>query len=212
MPQTSLFEVKQEWQAAWSEPRFRTKFIIGFLLVIATLTTFPYFFQWIQLRNGPVLADPILRWLPAHNVSVPLFILIWALSLLALIRAIQTPRILLVFCWSYVLLSFLRELTIFLLPLDPPPNLIGLVDPLSNAFYGPKFITKDLFPSGHTATMFLLYFCLIRRSDKRLALLVTCCVAVLLLVQHVHYTVDILGGFLYGWFAWWAVVHTIARD
>jgi|SRR5579872_47657 len=212
MSQTRLIEVRQEWQAAWSEPSFRSKFVIGFFLVVATLASFPFFFQWIELRHGAALEDPILRWLPAHDVSVPLFIMIWTVSGLALVRAIQNPRILLVFFWSYVLLSFLRELTIALVPLDPPANLIGLVDPLSNFFYGPKFVTKDLFPSGHTATMFLLYFCLTGKGDKRLALLVTFGVAFLLLVQHVHYTVDILGGFLYGWFAWWVMAHTIARE
>ena len=136
----------------------------------------------------------------------------WSLSALAIVRAIRTPRILLVFIWSYFLLTALRMLTISLLPLEPPANLIGLVDPLSNFFYGPKFVTKDLFPSGHTSTMFLLYFCLQTKKDRRLGLFVTFAVAFLLLIQHVHYTVDILGGFLYGWFAWWVVVHSIARD
>ena len=95
-------------------------------------------------------------------------------------------------------------MTITLFPLEPPAGLIGLVDPLSNFFYGhDKFITKDLFFSGHTSTMFLLYFCLVKPVDKRIALLVTVLVACLLLVQHVHYSVDILGGFVFGWFSWW---------
>jgi membrane-associated phospholipid phosphatase len=60
--------------------------------------------------------------------------------------------------------------------------------------------------------MVLLFFCLTGKGDRRLALIVTFAVAFLLLVQHVHYTVDILGGFLYGWLSWWIVVHSIARD
>src|SRR6185437_15345171 len=184
MSQSTFIEVKQEWQGAWSVPGFRSKMIIGVILVLATLSCFPIFFQWIEHRPGTPLADPILRWLPARNVSVPLFILIWSLSLLTLVRAIQTPRILLVFLWSYFLLSLLRMLTIYLLPLEPPANLIGLVDPLSNFFYGPKFITKDLFPSGHTSTMLLLFLCLNGKKDRRIALVVTFAVAFLLLVQH----------------------------
>jgi membrane-associated phospholipid phosphatase len=212
MPQTTFIAVRQEWQGAWSESGFRSKIIIGMILLTATVSSFPFFFQRIELRHGVTLSDPFLDWLPAHNVSLPLFILIWALSALTLFRAIQNPRILLVFIWAYVLLSLLRMLTITLVPLDPPANLIGLVDPLSNFFYGPKFVTRDLFPSGHTSTMFLLFFCLPGKGDRRLALMVTFAVAFLLLIQHVHYTVDILGGLLYGWISWWVVVHSIARD
>jgi membrane-associated phospholipid phosphatase len=212
MPQTNFIAVRQEWQGAWSASGFRNKMIVGTVLLAGTMFSFPYFFQWIEARPGTALPDPLLHWLPAHNVSLPLFILIWSLTALALFRAIQNPRILLVFIWSYVLLSVLRMLTIALLPLEPPANLIALADPLSNFFYGPKFVTKDLFPSGHTSTMFLLFLCLTGRRDRRLALVVTFAVASLLLIQHVHYTVDILGGFLYGWLAWLAVVHSIAKD
>lgn len=212
MAQSTFIELRQEWQGAWSAPLFRIKMIIGSILLAATVSCFPFFFQRIELRQGTALPDPFLHWLPAHNVSLPLFILIWSLSALTLVRAVRNPRILLVFIWSYILLSLFRMLTIYLLPLEPPANLIGLVDPLSNFFYGPKFVTKDLFPSGHTSTMFLLFLCLTGKGDRRLALVVTFAVAFLLLVQHVHYTVDILGGLLYGWLAWWIVVHSVARD
>ncbi|HVS98798.1 MAG TPA: phosphatase PAP2 family protein [Puia sp.] len=212
MAQSTLVAVRREWQGAWSEPRFRAKMIVGMILVAATVASFPYFFQRIELRHGVPLRDPILRWLPAHDVSIPLFILIWSVSALTLVRAIQTPRILLVFLWAYVLLSLSRMVTITLVPLEPPAHLIGLVDPLSNFFYGPKFVTKDLFPSGHTSTVFLLFLCLTGKRDRQFALVATFAVAFLLLVQHVHYTVDILGGFLYGWLCWWLAVHSIARD
>jgi len=212
MALSAFVAARQEWQGAWSEPRFRARVIVGAILVAGIVASFPFFFQRIELRHGVPLHDPILQWLPAHDVSVPLFILIWSVSALTLFRAIQNPRILLVFLWSYVLLSLCRMVTITLMPLEPPAHLIGLIDPLSNFFYGPKFVTKDLFPSGHTSTLFLLFLCLIRKGDRRIALMATFAVAFLLLVQHVHYTVDILGGFLYGWLCWWLAVHSIARD
>ena len=212
MAQTTFIAVRRQWRGAWSSRGFRIKMIIGTILLTGTMCSMPFFFQWIQGRPGTPLPDPILQWLPAVNVSLPLFILIWSLSALAIVRAIRTPHILLVFIWSYILLTLMRMATITLLPLEPPIHLINLVDPLSNFFYGPKFITKDLFPSGHTSTMFLLYFCLQAKGDRRIALVITFAVAILLLVQHVHYTVDILGGFLYGWLAWWIVVHSVAKN
>jgi membrane-associated phospholipid phosphatase len=60
--------------------------------------------------------------------------------------------------------------------------------------------------------MFLLYLCLTGRGDRRFALAVTFGVAILLLVQHVHYTLDILGGFVFGWFAWWIGSRIVGRD
>jgi len=212
MSQTSLIAVRQEWNEAWSNVGFRRKVITGMTIVVAIAAFFPFFFQRIELRHGILLNDPVLRVLPAHNISIPLFIIIWGLSTLAAIRAVQTPRVFLVFIWSWIVLSIFRMLTITLVPLDAPAGLIGLVDPLSNFFYGDKFITKDLFFSGHTSTVFLLYLCLPGRTDRKLALLVTFCVAILLLVQHVHYTLDVLGGFLFGWISYWIATRKIVRE
>jgi membrane-associated phospholipid phosphatase len=213
MPQPSSIAIRHEWRSAWNIPSFRQLLIAGIILDISILSIFPFFFQWIEHRQGIVLNDPLLTSVPSHNVSVPLFIMIWTMCALGIIRAVQNPRILLVFAWSFLVLSIFRTLTITLIPLDPPAGLIGLTDPLSNFFYGhDRFITKDLFFSGHTSTMFLLYFCLIRRGDRRFALLVTFCVAILLLIQHVHYTLDILGGFLFGWLSWWIGSRIVGRD
>jgi membrane-associated phospholipid phosphatase len=185
---------------------------MGLATLIPILCFFPYFFQAIEQRHGILLDDPVLRALSAHDVSVPLFIMIWALSLLSIVRAVQNPWMFLTFLWAFIPLTLFRMLTITLVPLDPPAGLVGLVDPLSNFFYGPKFITRDLFFSGHTSSVFLLYLCLPGKADKKLALVATLTVAILLLVQHVHYTLDVLGGFLFGWISWWISVRLMVRE
>jgi hypothetical protein len=76
--------------------------------------------------------------------------------------------------------------------LDPPVGMVNLVDPLSSVFSGNAVITKDLFFSGHTTTMVLIFLCLEKRTDKRIALIAAFAVACLLLVQHIHYTIDVL--------------------
>jgi membrane-associated phospholipid phosphatase len=212
MSQMNLIAVRQEWHEAWSNVVFRRKVITGMTIVIVIMASFPFFFQRIEQRQGFVMNDPLLRILPAHNISIPLFIIIWGLSSLMAIRAIQTPRVFLVFAWSWIVLSIFRMLTITLVPLEAPVGLIGLVDPLSNFFYGDKFITRDLFFSGHTSTVFLLYFCLPGKTERKLALLATFCVGFLLLVQHVHYTLDVLGGFLFGWLSYWIATRKIVRE
>jgi PAP2 superfamily C-terminal len=203
MPQTIFTGVRQGWQEAWHNAGFRKKMTVGLTLVVLISFAFPYFFQTIEARSGFLLNDPLLKLLPPHDVSTATFNIIWAVSLLSLIRAIQTPSVFLTFVWGWLVLTTFRLLTITLVPLDPPSGLIVLADPISNFFYGHhKFITKDLFFSGHTSTVFLLYLCVPGKRDKILVLIATFCVAILLLVQHVHYTLDVVAAPFFGWAAY----------
>ena len=206
-----MVEVREEWQGAWESAAFRRKTFTGIFSVIAILSVFPFFFQSIEKRSGILLNDPIMRWLPAHNVSLPIFIIIWAISLLMMYRAAKSPQLFITFLWAYVILLILRVCTITLVPLEPPVGLVGLVDPFSNFFYGHKFVTKDLFFSGHTSSVFLIFLCLPNRLDKKLALIATLAVGFLLLVQHVHYTMDVAGACVFAWFARWIALRTVAR-
>ena len=86
-----------------------------------------------------------------------------------------------------------RIITISIVPLNPPQHLIPLIDPLINkTFYDGVFITKDLFYSGHTATMLLIFFCMENKILKLVGLLAAILVGGMVLVQHIHYTVDVL--------------------
>jgi membrane-associated phospholipid phosphatase len=211
MAQTTFISLRHEWQGAWQVPSFRRRVITGLILVVSILSSFPIFFQHIERRHGIQLDDPVLRMLTPHNVSLPLFIVIWTITGYSIFRAAQTPQMFLNFLWSFILLSLFRTLTITLIPLDPPSGLIPLIDPLSNFFYGDKFVTKDLFFSGHTSTVFLLFLTIPGKSDKKLALLATFIVGFLLLVQHVHYTLDVLGGFLFSWLSYKIAMRWILR-
>jgi membrane-associated phospholipid phosphatase len=119
-------------------------------------------------------------------------------------RSLQQPIVFQATLYSYLLLTITRLLCIALVPLNPPLGLIPLADPLANIIYGEHFITKDLFYSGHTATLFLLFFCLERKSDKGILLLASVAVGVLVLVQHVHYSIDVLMAPLFAWICYYA--------
>ena len=113
------------------------------------------------------------------------------------IKAIEEPRQMLLFLWAFIFLSIFRIACIWLVALNPPHGLVPLSDPITNRFYGKKFITKDLFYSGHTATIFLIFLCLETKPQKIAALIATVAVAVLVLVQHVHYTIDVIAAPLF---------------
>jgi hypothetical protein len=188
---------KHQWKNAIKINSFNKLLVTGLLLVAILFAVFPVFFQHIQKREGAPLNDVVLNSIAPLNVSVPLFIIIWGLGLFMGIKALQQPRMLLLFLWAFVFLSLFRITCIWLVNLAPPQGLIPLSDPISNSFYGKNFITKDLFFSGHTSTIFLVYLCLQNKADKMAALLCTILVAILVLVQHIHYTVDVLAAPLF---------------
>src|SRR5450755_1573447 len=99
MPQTTIIEVRQEWQIAWQAAKFRRKFITGLVVVSLIAMAFPVFFQTIDKRDGYTINDLLLSMLTPHDVSVPIFIIIWASFSLTLLRCIQSPEMLLTFLW-----------------------------------------------------------------------------------------------------------------
>jgi membrane-associated phospholipid phosphatase len=180
------------WKALFERSIVKKKFFAALLLLLPMLAFLPYFFKYIENRNGCVLNDPILNLLPAQDVSVIIFSIIWSLSILMLVKAIQNPVLFVTFVTAFTLLTLSRIISIYFVPLNPPVGLIELKDPLSNFFYGNTFITKDLFYSGHTATMFLMYLCFDNKLLKAIALIATFLVGFLVMLQHVHYSLDVL--------------------
>lgn len=170
---------------------------MGLLLLAMLFAFLPYFFATIESRNGHLLNDWLLNYLPAKNLSIPIFTLIWGMVAVTLYECYKNPSVFLKMLWAFIFLTVARIISISIVPLNPPPNLVVLADPLSNYFYGKDFITKDLFFSGHTSTQFLLFFVLPQKWQKSLAVITSLMVGALVLVQHVHYTIDVIGAFLF---------------
>lgn len=180
------------WSDAWKLPSFKWKFWIGMAIFVSILLSLPFFFNAIENRNGRVISDFVLEWIPARNFSIAVFFLIWSSCLLLVFRIYRDPMILLVTLWSYNGVTLLRMACIGLVSLNPPVGLIPLADPITNQFYGAHYITHDLFFSGHTTTVFLVFLCLKRKWDRAYALTASVILGLLLLAQHVHYTIDVL--------------------
>ena len=183
------------WQLSWQQKAFRYKLLAGIFLITIILICSPYFFQYMEKRKGLLFNDALLNLIPAYNVYILIFILIWSSAFFMLITIIKNPSIFLTFLIAYVLLSILRALSIFLFPLETPPGIINLIDPLTNYFYGVPFITKDLFFSGHVSMLFLMYLCQNNKFIKYYTLTSCLCVGILVLIQHIHYSIDVLFAF-----------------
>jgi hypothetical protein len=198
----ALLKENITWSKAWQLKSFRNKTIIALFLVAIILLFLPTFFGFIEKREGIVLQDYVLDAIPPMDVSIPTFIVIWGMVLLVFFRIYQNPRLFLVIAYGFILMCLCRILTISLLPLNPPPGLITLKDPIANIAYGGNgtFITKDLFYSGHTGNMFLFFLCLEAKWDKIIALTASFLIGFLVLIQHIHYSIDVISAFIFTYF------------
>ncbi|HEY0895699.1 MAG TPA: phosphatase PAP2-related protein [Sphingobacteriaceae bacterium] len=194
------------WEQAFQERLFKRKLLIGLAFFVTLLSIFPIFYQHIEKRNGFHNNDILLDYLDSYDVSIPIFVVTWFIAILVIVRAIQSPSVFMTFLYGFIILNIVRCISISLIPFNPPPGLIPINDPISNIFYGHTYVTKDLFFSGHTATQFLAFLCLQKRRDRLYGLLATVVMGILVLIQHVHYTIDVLSAPVFAYFCYLVAV------
>jgi hypothetical protein len=194
-PQNKVDNSKVTAASVWQVSGFRQKFWITTLIVAIILVSMPHFFNFIQNRPGPQLNDWLLGVLPVVDCSWPIFFAMYSLSIYAVYRSFHNPLVFYKYASVYILITLCRAVTIYVYPLDPPSDLVSLTDPFLSIFYGGKEITRDLFFSGHTSSMLLMFLAIDTRFGKIYGMIVTISVAVMLLLQHIHYTADVLVAF-----------------
>lgn len=161
------------------------------------------FFQFIQNRDGVIWVDSVLAVIPAKDVSLYIFLILYSVIGYLFWKVRANCRIGIIALWGYIFLCMGRMISIGLVALDPPIGLIELSDPFSVIFYGDQVITKDLFFSGHTATVVLIGLCLEDRREKYLVFSAAAILGGLLLVQHIHYTADVLVAPFFSYLFWY---------
>jgi membrane-associated phospholipid phosphatase len=184
--------------------RYKILLLISIVFLIAVTSLFTLFLSWNEAREGYALNDPLLAILGPVNVTWMIFPLTYIPIIAAIILAARSPMLLLAAINCYTVLLLLRMLTLYLLPLDPPVGIIPLQDPvMEHTAYSGRIKLKDLFFSGHTATQFMFFLLLRRKILKIIFLLCTIMLGLLLLLQHVHYTIDVIAAPLLAWVAVW---------
>ena len=204
-PAPTSLPAPKSWPAAWASVGFRLRLGLVVLLLLALLPVVPGFYHFIQSRPGRLLPDPLLALLPVHDVSVPTFALIYGGIVATLGYLLPRPQLLLRAFWAYLFLQLLRMGTLWLVALEPPTTLLILHDPVMDRIFEvtTQPIVRDLFFSGHTATMMLLTLAGRGRVWRWVLGLMMVAVGILVLVQRVHYSYDVLAAPLFGWLAYW---------
>ncbi len=173
------------------------------MIGVAVAITLPHFFAWIAARPGSIPEDPLLSHWGPLDLSTVTFTVLYGTLVLVLASIAKRPLRVLQGLYAYILMLVLRMLAMSLLTFEPPPDIIPLIDPFTQGFYpgGTPFL-KDLFFSGHTATLMIMALLAERWLIRRIAALATAAIGLLVLIQHVHWTVDVLAAIPAAWLAW----------
>ena len=185
------------WKVFFSSNRNRIEFIISILLLAVILLTLTNFLNYVESRNGFSFDDPVLSLFEPTDLTWLTFTLIYGSLTVAIVNLISKPEKLLFTIQLYTLMVVVRIISMWLLPLNPPERMILLNDPFVEFFGTGKTLTKDLFFSGHTATLFILFLTADDRLIKGIFLLSTILVALCVLMQHVHYSIDVFAAIFF---------------
>jgi len=180
------------WRGALRDPDFRKRYALPMGVLVVVLPLYPMFLFWIETRPGVPIADPILPHLPHADVSMIAFPIIYVSLFGGLFALRAQPVALALGVQSYGWMIVIRMLMMSLLPLEPPADTIVLRDPFVQLFHADSSpLTRDLFFSGHTATLTLVA---LRQTHPRLRWLfgvLAASLGPLLMIQRAHYSIDV---------------------
>jgi len=183
--------VQAQWGVWLRRPSFLAELALSCGAVILISHSFVRFLSYVEYREGVVLPDPILSGVTAVDLTYPIFILLWGGIVVGVFHVLPDPRRLAMGIQVFGTYIGFRFLMMYLVPLAPPPGMIDLVDPITGMAGTDRVPTRDLFFSGHTAT--LCFFFLLSNTKLLRWMLGLSAVVVgsFLLWQKAHYTIDV---------------------
>jgi membrane-associated phospholipid phosphatase len=161
-------------------------------LLVIELALFSRFLLYVEARKGIYLDDPLFRMFEAIDLNVVTFSILYITLISGLTALSFNPRIFNIAIQTYILMVIFRTAAMYVTPLEPPIGTIDLLDPVVFMVgTGGTRLTKDLFFSGHTATLFIFFLAL--RNKLRYAFLAAAAaIALCVVLQKAHYTIDVL--------------------
>lgn len=142
---------------------------------------------------GKLLEDPIMMMFSPMNWSPAIFALEYFALVAMVFYVSDQPGYFIKCLWGVTVLQIVRSISIILVPLAPPVDMIFLVDPFTQFFFGENVqVSNDLFFSGHVSLLALFYFAAQNKYMKIYLFIATFLVGLFLIWQHVHYSYDVL--------------------
>jgi len=180
------------WKTELADKNYRNLFFISIIAISIVLILFAKYRIYNETRIGFVFVDPFQALFSPIDLTWSTFSLIYGGLLLGLYYFIQKPHVFVHALLTYSILVLFRILLMYSLPLEPPSTMISLRDPFVELFASGQPLDKDLFFSGHTATMFMLFLLTYKFKIKWIFLIGSILIGLSVIIQHTHYTVDVL--------------------
>lgn len=199
VPHKGAFLQEEDWKYCIKEKRFLWEFAISLVVLIVAASVFAEFLAFAEGREGVFFADPILSLFDPVDFSLITFILTYGSIAAIVLLNVMRPRTLVQMLQLYTLLLVARTITIYLWPLYAPEDIIILADPFLDTFIYQVHNIRDLFFSGHTATVFIFALTLKRKALKAVFIAISLVIGLLLILQHVHYSVDVFAAPLFAY-------------
>ena len=180
------------WKSYLKNKKNLTEFVITAVVVTAVIIAFSHFLNFIEQRDGVVLNDPFLNAFNPIDLTWLTFVLIYLSLIIFVVTTFNKPDKLLIAFQAYGLMLIFRTIAMYLTPFEAPETILLLNDPFVQFFAKGDILTKDLFFSGHTGTLFLVFLLAENKTLKTIFLILTMLVGTAVLLQHVHYSVDVV--------------------
>ena len=174
-------------------------FIICLLIVASCGALFAVFMDYHEPKVDAMkwyFDDPAFDILPAYDCSAIIFSITYGSLILFALTHFKKHFVLSKLAIAYAIMLIFRVITMTALPLKEPESIIFLDDVFLNTFIYQGELNADLFFSGHTGLLFILYFL----SEKKWYFLVLgVTLGILLMIQRVHYSIDVLAAIPFAW-------------
>lgn len=203
------------WTNFLSQKKNLNETILTVSLFAIISLLFSWFLIWVETRV-PYLGefiDPLFFWDPI-DLSIPTFILTYGIIMSYIFFHLKSPLKIIHFIQMITFIVLCRIISLTLIQFDAPQivwstaeaalkdgqTMIQLADPiLNNIIYHaneflpdqPIYTHHDLFFSGHTAKCLLASLLYKNKKVRIFFITLTCIMATFLLLQHVHYSIDI---------------------
>ena len=189
---TYLQSLKSAWLAGSTPNRRIINLALTIFLVTWLMLSFATYLRFIESRPGALINDPILELFTPIDLTWPIFIVTYPSLIIGLLLLFNKPDKFIIAFQAYGLMMLMRMAMMYTIPLEPPEDTIPLVDPFVENAGKTGFVpTKDLFFSGHTGSMFMVFINMVNPIAKVAFFLVTCFIATAVILQKVHYTIDV---------------------
>jgi PAP2 superfamily C-terminal len=190
-------DLKFNWKRFVSRKNSLFELIFCIVLFIFTTYLFKTYLVIYEVIPGVRLDDFLLKNIKSVDLSIYVFVILYTVVFYNYLFLFAYPRLLVCFFIFYSTALLIRFTLLSFIHLEAPDFLRYLSDPLLDSItYNGVKITKDLFFSGHMVTIFCCYFAMPNRRIKYIFLACSISLAILLIIQHVHYTIDLLGAYI----------------